>query len=127
VYMNIARIGGILFILVQQLIFVDLAYNWNDSWVEKSNAAEAEEAGTGKKWLVAILISIAFFFIAAIVGWVLLFYFFGGCSTNTAFISVTIIFSILITGAQLSGEQGSLLSSSMITAYATMLCYNAGM
>jgi hypothetical protein len=125
--LNIARVGGILFILVQQLIFVDLAYNWNDSWVEKSNVAEAEEAGTGKKWLVAILICVAIFFIAAIVGWGLLFHFFGGCSTNTAFISVTVVFSILITGAQLSGEQGNLLASSMISAYATMLCYNAGM
>jgi hypothetical protein len=126
VYLNIARVGGILFIIIQQVIFVDLAYNWNDSWVERSNAAEAEESGSGKKWLVAILISAAIMFIGSIVAWVLLFYYFGGCSTNTAFIAVTVVFSLLITGAQLSGDEGSLLSSSMITTYATSLCYSAG-
>jgi hypothetical protein len=126
VYLNIARIGGILFIVVQQIIFVDLAYNWNDSWVEKSNAADEEEAGSGKKWLIAILICVAFLFIVSIVGWGLLFHYFGGCPTNTAFIAFTIIFSILITVAQLSGAEGSLLGSSLITAYATSLCYSAG-
>jgi len=125
VYVNIARIGGMLFILVQQIIFVDLAYNWNDSWVEKANVADSEESGSGKKWLVAILVSVAVLFITSIVGWVLLFYYFGGCSTNTTFIAVTVLFSILITAAQLSGEDGSLLSSSIITIYSTSLCYSA--
>jgi hypothetical protein len=125
IYLNIARIGGIFFILFQQIVFVDLAHNWNDGWVEKSEKAEAEESGSGKKWLIAILVSAASLFMASIVGWALLFYFFGGCSTNIAFISVTIILCILVTCAQLSGTEGSLLASSIISAYATMLCYNA--
>lgn len=126
VYLNVARVGAVLFILLQQVIFVDLAYNWNDSWVEKSNKAEAEEADSGKKWLFAILVSVAFLFIVSIVGWVLLFVYFGGCSTNTTFITLTVVLSIVATLAQLSGEESSLLSSAIITAYATMLCYSAG-
>jgi len=125
VYLNIARIGGILFILVQQIVFVDLAYNWNDSWVERSNAAETEESGSGKKWLVAILVSASILFTGSIVAWGLLFHFYGGCPTNTAFIAITIAFCILISVAQLSGEEGSLLGSAMVTAYATSLCYSA--
>lgn len=126
VFLNIARVGGALFILVQQVIFVDLAFNWNDSWVERSNQAEAEENGSGKKWLMAILVSVAILVIGSIVAWVLLFYFYGGCSSNTAFIAVTVVFSLAITAAQLTGEEGSLLSSAMVTAYATSLCYSAG-
>jgi hypothetical protein len=125
IYLNIARVGGIFFILFQQVVFVDLAHNWNDGWVEKSDKAEAEEAGSGKKWLIAILVSAATLFTASIVGWGLLFHFFGGCSTNLAFVSVTVVLCILVTGAQLSGTEGSLLGSSLISAYATMLCYNA--
>ncbi|KAG7338054.1 serine incorporator domain containing protein [Nitzschia inconspicua] len=125
IYMNIARIGGIVFILFQQVVFVDLAYNWNDGWVEKSNQAESEEMGSGKKWLVAILVSAISLFVLSIVGWALLFYFFGGCGTNVAFITVTIILALMVTVAQLWGTEGSLLSSSIISAYATMLCYNA--
>ncbi len=125
IYLNIARIGGILFILFQQVVFVDLAHNWNDGWVEKADKAESEESGSGKKWLVAILVSAISLFVVSIAGWVLLFYFFGGCGTNVAFIVITIILALLVTVAQLSGDEGSLLSSSLIAAYATMLCYNA--
>ena len=126
IHLNVARVGAIIFILLQQIIFVDLAYNWNDSWVERSNKAEVEEPESGKKWLFAILVSAAFLFLASVVAWVLLFYYFGGCSTNTAFIVITVIMSILVTLAQLSGEESSLLASAIITAYATMLCYSAG-
>ena len=125
VYLNIARVGAVVFILFDQIVMVDIAYNWNDGWVERSNKAEAEESGSGKKWLIAIVVSAAFMFITSIVGWGLLFHYFGGCSTNTAFISLTMILCIAVTVAQLTGTEGSLLASSLITAYATMLCYNA--
>mmetsp|Transcript_125617 Transcript_125617/g.351785 ORF Transcript_125617/g.351785 Transcript_125617/m.351785 type:complete len:460 (-) Transcript_125617:71-1450(-) len=125
VQMNIARVGGVIFILFQQIVFVDIAMNWNDSWVEKSNAAEEEETGSGQKWLYAILVSAVSLFLVSFIGWVLLFVYFGNCPTNTAFITVTVLFSIMITMAQLSGEEGSLLSSATISAYATMLCYSA--
>lgn len=123
--MNVARVGAIFFIIFQQVVFVDIAMNWNDSWVEKSNAAEEEESGSGRKWLLAILVSAAILFLVSFIGWVLLYVYFGNCSTNTAFITITMIMSLLITLAQLSGEEGSLLASATITAYATMLCYSA--
>ena len=126
VHLNVARIGGVFFIIFQQIVFVDIAMNWNDGWVEKSNQAEEQERGSGKKWLYAILISAVALFVASIVGLILLFVHFGGCPTNTSFIVITVILCLMITLAQLSGEEGSLLSSATITAYATMLCYSAG-
>ena len=125
IFLNIARVGAAFFVLFQQIVFIDIAHNWNDGWVERSNKAESEEIGSGKKWLIAIVISAIFFFLASLVGWSLLFYYFGGCSTNTSFIAITITLSLLITIAQLTGNEGSLLASSLVTAYATMLCYNA--
>lgn len=125
IHMNVARVGGVIFILFQQIVFVDIAMNWNDSWVEKSNKAEAEESGSGSKWLKAILVSALFLFLVSIIGWILLFVYFGNCPTNTTFIAITVLMSVFITLAQLSGEEGSLLSSATITAYATMLCYSA--
>jgi hypothetical protein len=126
VQMNVARVGAIFFIIFQQIVFVDIAMNWNDSWVEKSNAAEEEESGSGRKWLLAILVSAAFLFLVSFIGWVLMYVYYGDCSTNIAFITITVIMSLLITLAQLSGEEGSLLASATITAYATMLCHSAG-
>lgn len=126
IYLNIARAGSVFYIFIQQIIFIDVAYNWNESWVAKADTAEAEEVGSGKKWLWAILVSCTILFLGTSVGIALLFVYFDGCSTNTAFISVTLILCILVTAAQLSGEEGSLLASAVISAYATYLCYTAG-
>lgn len=126
IYLNIARVGAVLFVVIQQVIFVDLAHNWNDGWVVKADKAEAEESGSGKKWLGAILFSAVFLFILSMVGWGLMFHFYGGCQLNTIFIAVTLVLCLLITVAQLTGEEGSLLASAIITAYATSLCYTAG-
>jgi len=125
IYMNLARIGGVFFIVLQQVIFLDMAYNWNDSWVEKSNQAESAESGSGKKWLVAILMACAILFMGALTVLGLMFHFFGGCTINNVFISVTLILCVLVTLAQLSGQEGSLLSSAITCAYATYLCFSS--
>jgi hypothetical protein len=126
IYLQVARFGGILFVLVQQVVILDLAFNWNDSWVEKSNAAELEEVGSGKKWLAAILVSCFILFTLSLVGIGLMFAYFNGCGTNEAFIAVTLVMGIIVTAAQMSGEESSLLGSGVIVAYTTYLCYNAG-
>ena len=124
VYLHIARIGSVFFLVIQQIIILDLAFNWNDSWVEKSNNAETEQ--TKKRWLSAILASCAVLFTVSIVGITLMFVYFGDCGLNKAFISLTLILGLAITGLQLSGEEGSLLSSACIMAYGTYLCLTAG-
>lgn len=124
IYLNIARVGGFLFSIFQQVILVDVAYNWNESWLAKSDQAEADEgAGKGKKWLGAILLACAILYIGSIAGIILLYIYFGGCSTNDAFITITLVLSLLCTVVQLRfSENGSLLSSGCMTAYATYLC-----
>mmetsp|Transcript_18885 Transcript_18885/g.35837 ORF Transcript_18885/g.35837 Transcript_18885/m.35837 type:complete len:476 (-) Transcript_18885:72-1499(-) len=125
IYLNVARIGGVCFVLLQQIIILDMALDWNDSWVAKADAAEAEEAGTGRKWLGAILVSCAALFTVSIVGLCVMFAKFTGCGTNNAFISITLILIIATTAAQMSGEEGSLLGSATISLWATFLCYSA--
>jgi hypothetical protein len=124
VYLNIARVGGFLFNIFQQVILIDVAYNWNESWLQKSDQAEIDEGvGKGKKWLGAILASCAILYIGSLVGIILLYIYFGGCSTNDAFITITLIMTVLCTVVQLKfSENGSLLSSACMTAYATYLC-----
>lgn len=111
--------------MFQQLVILDLAHNWNDSWVEKSNKAEAEETGSGKKWLGAILCSCVILFMGVIAMLIYMFVDFTGCTTNNAFISLTLIFCIGLTTAQMTGEEGSLLSSGCISAWDCFLCYTA--
>jgi len=123
IYLNTARIGGVIFVIIQQVIILDIAFNWNESWVEKSNKGETEQLQ--KRWLGAILASCALLFLVTITGIGLLFAFYGGCATNETFIAVTLILSIALTALQLSGEDGSLLSSAVIACYGTYLCFTA--
>ena len=125
IYLNIARIGGVCFVLLQQIVILDMALDWNDSWVAKADKADAEEPGTGKKWLGAILFSCAALFTLSLIGIIVMFTQFTGCGTNNAFISITLILIIAITTAQLSGEEGSLLASAAISLWTTFLCYSA--
>lgn len=111
--------------MFQQVVILDLAHNWNDAWVEKSNAAENEQVGGGKKWLAAILVSCAILFLGSIGMLIYMFVEFTGCASNNAFVSLTLVFCVLVTAAQLVSEEGSLLSSGCISAWAVFLCYTA--
>lgn len=126
VFMNIARIGAVLFILLQQIILIDMAYNWNDYWVVMSNVKEREEGeGAGNKYLCALLSASAFMYIGVMVFIGIMFHYFSSCPSNTAFISITIIGIVGITILQLSGEEGSLLTSAVISSYCVYLVFTS--
>lgn len=117
--------GGALFVIAQQFVIVDMAYNWNDSWVTKSNECENEEVGNGKKWLTAILLSCAAMYAFSLALLIYMLIDFTGCGDNNTFIALTFLFCLAIHGAQLTGEEGSLLASSVVSAWACFLCYTA--
>lgn len=119
IYLNIARIGGMIFVILQQIIILDVAYEWNDSWVLKADTLNEP------KWLTAILVSCALLFIGGLVGIILLLVYYTGCPTNDTFISLTLVLGVAITAAQLAGKEGSLLSSACIFAWSVFLCYTA--
>jgi len=122
IYMQIGRVLGACFIVIQQLILLDISYNLNDAWVRKADDAYAIEPGTGKKWLAGLLVSCGILYIGSIVVITFLFTLYAGCSSNETFISITLLLSILVTAVQMSGEEASLLTSAVLTAYGTYLC-----
>jgi serine incorporator 1/3 len=65
------------------------------------------------------------FFVGATAALVYMFFVFTGCTTNNVFVSLTLIFCIVLTVAQLTGSEGNLLSVSCISAWAVYLCYTA--
>ena len=127
IFLQLSRIGGAVFIFFQQIILIDMAYNWNESWVAKADEAEQEKEGGGKKWLGAILASCAVLYLSSLVGIGVMYAYYSGsaCSTNVAFITITLIAGIVCTGVQLSGEEASLLTSAVIFSYATYLCFTS--
>ena len=125
IFLHIGRIGGAIFIVFQQLILLDISFNMNESWVKKADTANAITPGSGKKWLISILVSCAILYIGSLAVIVVLFLYFSDCASTTAFNVVTLLFPIIITTVQMRGEEASLLTSAVITAYGTYLGFLA--
>lgn len=126
IYLWIFRFGAMIFVIIEQIILIDVAYNWNESWVEKSNECDrVEYYGAGKKWLRAIIGMCALFYILAFTGVGLMYHFYLGCTINNVIITITLVGIIAVTAIQLTGTEGSLLTSSILSLYATYLAFSA--
>ncbi|GMI36021.1 hypothetical protein TeGR_g14564, partial [Tetraparma gracilis] len=117
-YLSVARVGAAVFVVLQQVILIDLAYNWNDSWVAKSDADEKDLMGAGDSWLKAILGAAAFMFVLAYASLGFLFHYFGGCGFNDAALWITLVLTLMAVAFQLTGDEGSVLTSGVMALYA---------
>jgi len=119
-----ARLGSALFVVLQQIILIDVAYNVNDSWVEKANEADQLAYGSGSGWLQAIIGVCVSLYVASITGIGVMFAEYDACAGNTWVISLSLIAIIGMTALQLSGSDGSLLTSSVMSIYVVYLCFS---
>lgn len=80
--------------------------------------------GSGNFWLRAVVGTCAAFYVATLTGIVLLYKYFDGCAENAWIITLTLLGVIGLTIVQLAGNEGSLLTSSMVSLYVTYLAYS---
>jgi hypothetical protein len=119
-----ARLGAAVFVIFQQIILVDVAYNINDCFVEKANEADMLAYGSGTGWLQAIIGACVSLYVASITCIGVMFAEYDGCAGNTWVISLSLIAIIGMTALQLSGTDGSLLTSSVMSIYIVYLCFS---
>lgn len=125
IYLTLFRIGAMFFIFIQQVILIDIAYNWNEAWVWKADEADNIAWGTGQKWLRLIIATSVLFYIASLTGIVLLYKYFSGCAENTIVITLTWVLIVIMTVVQLFfSEEGSTLTTSVLSLYSTYLAYS---
>jgi len=127
-YLWVARFLAAAFVVLQQVILIDVAYNWNDDWVERANESSRLSYGSGTNWLHAIVgICVALYTACAVsVGMMYAHYTGGeggGCAGNTWVITLTLLGVIGVTVLQLMGTEGSLLTSGVISLYAMYMCF----
>ena len=121
-----ARVAGFFYLIIQQIILLDFAYTWNERIVKWSD--EDAEHGYGKAWLV-LLIFISFIFIGGsltIIG--VMYWQFGNpiCSDTLTILSLTLGLCFIATFIQVFiSDEGSMLTSAIIIAYSTYICYSA--
>lgn len=131
-YLWLARFGAAVFVVLQQVILIDVAYNWNDDWVERANESDRLSFGSGSGWLHAIVGVCVALYISCITSICVMYKNYtngndeeGSCAGNTWVIVLTLLGIIGITALQLLGtSEGSLLTSGVISLYAVYLCFS---
>jgi hypothetical protein len=123
-YAWFARVAAFFYLIFQQIILIDLAYTWNETWVRMSD--EDAEHGYGCIWLF-LLIVVSFTLIlgsCAVIG--IMFWQFGKCADSLVILILTVLLCAVSTFLQIFvSEDGSVLTSSIIIAYATYICYSS--
>lgn len=119
-WIEFARVGAGIFLLLQVIVFISVSYDLNSDLVSREDS----------RLLYAILGVSAVLYIVSIVFWVLFFGWYtdgGNCSLEETFIILTILTSVALTGLSISqiAPHGALLTSATVTAYNTFVLYNA--
>jgi hypothetical protein len=104
-------------------MLIDFAHSWNESWVANAD----NEPFEGKKWLHGLLASCCSLYTGSFVGMGVLFhsYVLPGCSLSYFFVVMTFLGVVSLTVVQLSGDEGALLPSAVVSAYSVYLCWAA--
>jgi hypothetical protein len=123
----VAPIGAFLFILIGLVLLVDFAHTWSETCLENW------ERGDSNLWQFILIGSTFGLFVASLALTTVLYVFFAGsgCASNTAFITVNLILSILVTALAISppvqeaNSKSGLTQASMVAAYCTYLTASA--
>lgn len=130
-------IGGFIFILVQLVLYIDFAFNWNESWVGKMEDASDER---DRKCWFALLLSTTFLIYAlTAVGIGFLFHYYTGfynnstsdCGLHKFFISFNMILCMVLTvcsilpKVQEANPQAGLLQAAIISGYVMYLTWSS--
>lgn len=123
----IAPIGACLFILIGLVLLVDFAHSWSetclDNW-ERTNS---------NLWQFILVGSTLGMFVAAVVVTILLYVFFAGsgCGTNTFFITINLVLTLVVTVLAISppvqeaNPKSGLTQAAMVAAYCAYLTGSA--
>jgi hypothetical protein len=122
-YAWFARITGFFFLILQQVILLDVAYSWNERWLAYAGGPDGEKNGN---WLVGIIVISLLLFAGAYSAIGVMFWQYGHCQDSTVIIGLTLALTVVMTLIQLFfSDEGSILTSAIMTAYATYICYSA--
>lgn len=131
-YAWVARFVAPLFLLYQIMLYIDFGYTLNAKLVQKDDDAHlfcgcSNDSGRAYKIVNLVLAFALLVGSLTAIGVMYAAYPLEGCPFNTLAITTTLLFGLINTAISLSAvaEHGSLLTSCLILAYTTWLCYAA--
>jgi len=120
-YSAVARIVSGLFLLLQIIILIDFAYDLHE-YLNKDDDDQDMSSLDKKKYVGLSLI----FLLTGIIGSILLYVYFPSCSINNIFITITLIFGVIITFVSITNKvDKGLLPPSVVFSYGVFLTFQA--
>lgn len=132
-YAEIARIGSVLFVVLQILILIDFAYDLHEFLVGRMVAYDDDLAkdgyeanACGNKWKVMYIAACGAVLAATVVGVALLYSQYPACGLNTFFVSETVVACTVLTVLSASNAIGKgLLTPLVVAAHSVYLAWGA--
>jgi len=125
-YRGVARYLSMLFLLMQILLLIDFGYSSNEKLIAMD---EARDNDGFLGWKLVILLAAAGLYAGTLASWIVMYIQFGhsGCPAQQALISFTLIFTVFLTIISVSkyAPHGTILTSGVVGAYSSFLCYSA--
>lgn len=122
-------IGAFVFMIIQMILLVDFAHGWAESWIEKM-----ENGSSGHKW--GLIICGGGMYVLSFIATVLMYVYYTKsdtepCTLNKTFISLNMIFAVIMTAIALSERvrevvpNSGLIQSGVMIFYTTYLTWSA--
>ncbi|XP_023663444.1 serine incorporator 2 [Paramormyrops kingsleyae] len=121
-------VGSFIFIVIQLILLIDFAYNWNKAWLENA------EEGNRKCWFAGLLSFTILHYALAFTAVVLFYVYYtqpSGCTEHKVFISLNLIFCIIVSivailpPVQEAQPESGLLQASLISLYTMYVTWSS--
>lgn len=120
-YAWFARIIAFGYVILQQIILLDVAYCWNERWLEYAGEDHSQPI-----WLVGLLVISTVLIAGSIAAIGLMFWQFAGCPETDVILSLTVVLCFIAAMLQLFfTEHGSILTTAIMCSYAAYVAYSA--
>jgi len=112
-YAIFAVVCASIFIVIQVVVFINMCYDWNESWVSR-------------EWFIQIVaVTVAIYVSAGVVYGVSIYRYGGpGCIGNRVNISLSIVTSFLLTALSIYAAHGAILPSAGVTLYLSWILFS---
>lgn len=130
-YIQVARVVSALFLVVQVMVLVNFAYDWDEAWVERSDL-ENDFADGSKCWLISLISLAVLAYIAAFGGMIAILVLYSGCNATIGITAYNFVICIIFVGLTLTKEffieeevMGSIAPPAVVALYIAFLSFSA--
>lgn len=123
-YVQFARVVSAVFLVSQLVYFIDAAYHWNAYFADRAYGDQYDE---NRNWVALALMTCFAMMLGVAMANVWMYILYSHCTRQSVFTTINLVLIVMATVSQLNIDDtdSSLVTSCIVSAYATYLCWSA--